>query len=285
MVIKADSPASFAEKYIIESIWNNHFPQGSILPAERELSELIGVTRTTLREVLQRLARDGWLTIQHGKPTRVNDYMQTSGLSILDTLVTLEGQDIQGVVEGLLSARTDISSVYMRHALRSNAAEAAETVSSVIQSCEKLLAAESFESYLEQLEPLERQALQTEVKKIVDKYGKDDPQLCEEICRGRAFNFYDYRLFQGMAVKSKNMIYVLTINGLRKIYTRIGGYYFMHDEGRQLALSFYQSMLELCQEQRSDRVIELLKSYGRESGTIWFKHREQIAHLMAEEEK
>ena len=70
MVIKADSPATFAEKYIIESIWNNHFPQGSILPAERELSELIGVTRTTLREVLQRLARDGWLTIQHGKPTR-----------------------------------------------------------------------------------------------------------------------------------------------------------------------------------------------------------------------
>ncbi len=47
MVIKADSPATFAEKYIIESIWNNHFPKGSILPAERELSELIGVTRTT----------------------------------------------------------------------------------------------------------------------------------------------------------------------------------------------------------------------------------------------
>ncbi|MGC6744236.1 GntR family transcriptional regulator [Escherichia coli] len=40
---------------------------GLFLPAERELSELIGVTRTTLREVLQRLARDGWLTIQHGK--------------------------------------------------------------------------------------------------------------------------------------------------------------------------------------------------------------------------
>ena len=60
MVIKAQSPAGFAEEYIIESIWNNRFPAGSILPAERELSELIGVTRSTLREVLQRLARDGW---------------------------------------------------------------------------------------------------------------------------------------------------------------------------------------------------------------------------------
>ncbi|NEM19002.1 GntR family transcriptional regulator, partial [Escherichia coli] len=46
MVIKAQSPAGFAEEYIIESIWNNRFPAGSILPAERELSELIGVTRT-----------------------------------------------------------------------------------------------------------------------------------------------------------------------------------------------------------------------------------------------
>lgn len=30
MVIKAQSPAGFAEEYIIESIWNNRFPPGSI---------------------------------------------------------------------------------------------------------------------------------------------------------------------------------------------------------------------------------------------------------------
>ncbi len=54
MVIKAQSPAGFAEEYIIESIWNNRFPPGSIYP-QSVSSELIGVTRTTLREVLQRL--------------------------------------------------------------------------------------------------------------------------------------------------------------------------------------------------------------------------------------
>ena len=74
MIYKAQSPAGFAEEYIVESIWSGRFPPGTILPAERELSELIGVTRTTLREVLQRLARDGWLTIQHGKPTKVNNF-------------------------------------------------------------------------------------------------------------------------------------------------------------------------------------------------------------------
>jgi GntR family negative regulator for fad regulon and positive regulator of fabA len=111
MVIKAQSPAGFAEEYIIESIWNNRFPPGSILPAERELSELIGVTRTTLREVLQRLARDGWLTIQHGKPTKVNNFWETSGLNILETLARLDQDKVPDLVAQLLSARTNICTI------------------------------------------------------------------------------------------------------------------------------------------------------------------------------
>jgi len=120
MVIKARSPAAFAEQYIIESIWQNHFPPGSILPAERELSELIGVTRTTLREVLQRLARDGWLTIQHGKPTRVNNFWETSGLNILETLARLDQDGIPDLVDQLLSARTNISVIFIRSAVKHN---------------------------------------------------------------------------------------------------------------------------------------------------------------------
>ncbi|MCD8665777.1 SpoVR family protein, partial [Klebsiella pneumoniae] len=69
-------PAGFAEEYIIESIWNNRFPPGSILPAERELSELIGVTRTTLRIVRKvsqyfypqkqtQVMNEGWATFWH----------------------------------------------------------------------------------------------------------------------------------------------------------------------------------------------------------------------------
>ncbi|RWR03782.1 fatty acid metabolism regulator [[Pantoea] beijingensis] len=118
MVIKAQSPAGFAEEYIIESIWNSRFPPGSILPAERELSELIGVTRTTLREVLQRLARDGWLTIQHGKPTRVNNFWETSGLNILETLARLDHDSVPQLIDNLLSVRTNISSIFIRRAIR-----------------------------------------------------------------------------------------------------------------------------------------------------------------------
>jgi len=129
MVIKAHSPAGFAEQYIVESIWNGGFPPGSILPAERELSELIGVTRTTLREVLQRLARDGWLTIKHGKPTRVNNFWETSGLNILETLAQLDHEGIPELVDNLMSARTNISAIYVRGALKNNPDKAIELLS------------------------------------------------------------------------------------------------------------------------------------------------------------
>lgn len=128
MVIKARNPAEFAEEYIVESIWKNRFPPGSILPAERELSELIGVTRTTLREVLQRLARDGWLTIQHGKPTQVNNFWETSGLNILMTLARLDEDGVPELVDHLLSARTNISAIYIRAAIKHNPEEALQAL-------------------------------------------------------------------------------------------------------------------------------------------------------------
>lgn len=117
MVIKAQSPAGFAEEFLIKSIWNNRFPPGSILPAERELSDLIGVTRTTLREVLQRLARDGWLKIQHGKPTRVNNVWETSGLNILETLARLDHDSVPQLIDNLLSVRTNIAAIFIRLAV------------------------------------------------------------------------------------------------------------------------------------------------------------------------
>lgn len=128
MIYKAQSPAGFAEEYIVESIWSGRFPPGTILPAERELSELIGVTRTTLREVLQRLARDGWLTIQHGKPTKVNNFWETCGLNILETLARLDQEGIPELVDNLLAARTNLSAVFIRGAIRHNPQASADII-------------------------------------------------------------------------------------------------------------------------------------------------------------
>ncbi|WP_428773705.1 fatty acid metabolism transcriptional regulator FadR [Vibrio sp.] len=263
MVIKAKSPAGFAEKYIIESIWNGRFPPGSILPAERELSELIGVTRTTLREVLQRLARDGWLTIQHGKPTKVNQFMETSGLHILDTLMTLDAENATSIVEDLLAARTNISPIFMRYAFKLNRESSERTISSVIESCEALLNAESWDTFMSTSPYAEK------ITQHVKDDGEKDEQKRQENLIAKTFNFYDYMLFQRLAFHSGNQIYGLIFNGLKKLYDRVGSYYFSNPEARALALQFYRDLLEVCRSGSREQIPVVVRHYGMESAQIW----------------
>lgn len=120
-ILKAQSPAALAEEYIVKSIWNQLYPAGTDLPAERELADKIGVTRTTLREVLQRLARDGWLTIQHGKPTRVNNIWETAGPNFITTLISLDPSSIPMVIENVVSLRTRMVEFYVPKAVELDA--------------------------------------------------------------------------------------------------------------------------------------------------------------------
>ncbi|EGR2237692.1 TPA: fatty acid metabolism transcriptional regulator FadR [Vibrio cholerae] len=263
MVIKAKSPAGFAEKYIIESIWNGRFPPGSILPAERELSELIGVTRTTLREVLQRLARDGWLTIQHGKPTKVNQFMETSGLHILDTLMTLDAENATSIVEDLLAARTNISPIFMRYAFKLNKESAERIMINVIESCEALVNAPSWDAFIAASPYAEK--IQQHVKEDSEK----DELKRQEILIAKTFNFYDYMLFQRLAFHSGNQIYGLIFNGLKKLYDRVGSYYFSNPQARELAMEFYRQLLAVCQSSEREHLPQVIRQYGIASGHIW----------------
>jgi GntR family negative regulator for fad regulon and positive regulator of fabA len=99
-------PAQHAEHQLITAILNGTWSPGTSLPAERLLSEQLGITRQTLRELLQRLAGDGWLTIQHGKPTIVNDFWARGGLGILKTLVNFTDYLPPPFVAHLLQVRT-----------------------------------------------------------------------------------------------------------------------------------------------------------------------------------
>ncbi len=79
-------PKAHAVNQILTLILKSALPPGSFLPAERELSKQIGVTRQTVREALQRLESEGWIAISHGKQTVVNDYWQEGGYGILSSI-------------------------------------------------------------------------------------------------------------------------------------------------------------------------------------------------------
>ncbi|MBD0787028.1 fatty acid metabolism transcriptional regulator FadR [Vibrio sp. Y2-5] len=278
MVIKAKSPAGFAEKYIIESIWNGRFPPGSILPAERELSELIGVTRTTLREVLQRLARDGWLTIQHGKPTKVNQFMETSGLHILDTLMTLDADNATSIVEDLLAARTNISPIFMRYAFKINKENSERTITNVIESCESLLASESWDAFMANSPFAEK--LQQHVKDD----GEKDEEKRQSVLIAKTFNYYDYMLFQRLAFHSGNQIYGLIFNGVRKLYDRVGSYYFSNPEARERSLAFYRELLTICRSGDREHLPNVIRHYGIDSAQIWNKMKDTLPSNFTEDD-
>jgi GntR family negative regulator for fad regulon and positive regulator of fabA len=119
-------PAEVAEQRLLDAILSGHFAVNSTLPGERELAEQIGVTRPTLREALQRLARDGWLEIQHGKPTRVRDYWLEGNMGVLSILAQMPSQQTSDFVTHLLEIRVLLAPAYTRQAMEAASSEIAE---------------------------------------------------------------------------------------------------------------------------------------------------------------
>ncbi len=118
-------PAAHAEQALVTAILDGTYPPGATLPGERDLAKALGVTRPTLREALQRLERDGWLSIAQGKPTQVNDYWRDGGLNVLSGMVRC-GKLPTGFATRLLEVRLALAPAYARAAVASAAAIVAE---------------------------------------------------------------------------------------------------------------------------------------------------------------
>lgn len=123
-------PAAHAEKSLVTAILEQEFPPGSALPAERDLAVRLGVTRPTLREVIGRLERDGWLTVRHGTPTRVNDVWRSGGLNVVSGIVRHAKTLPPGFVLSLLELRLLISPAYARAAVERSAADVRDILAS-----------------------------------------------------------------------------------------------------------------------------------------------------------
>ena len=78
------------------------------------------MTRPTLREALRRLERDGWLTIQQGKATRVNDFWREGGPHILTAMVRYGDHLPPGFVTNLLEVRALLAPAYTAGAVRAD---------------------------------------------------------------------------------------------------------------------------------------------------------------------
>lgn len=121
-------PAAHAEGEIVSLILSGSLPPGASLPSERALSLQLGVTRPTLREALQRLDRDGWIEVRHGKSTRVKDIWAEGGLNVLAGVVRYGGDLPPRFVSNLLQVRVALAPIYARAAVAENAKQVAQAL-------------------------------------------------------------------------------------------------------------------------------------------------------------
>jgi len=126
-------PAELTETRLIEAILDGHFPVNGHLPGERALAEQLGVTRPTLREALQRLARDGWLEINHGKPTRVRDFWKEGNLNVLATMVQFQDQLPENFVSDLLTIRQLMAPTYTHQAIKNHPNQIVDLITSYLE--------------------------------------------------------------------------------------------------------------------------------------------------------
>lgn len=90
------------------------------LQSERDLSVHYKVGRPTIREALQRLERDGWITSRKGMPAIANDYWKQGNLMTIVTILQHEEDIPDAFIIHMLELRVAITPAYFRDALEHN---------------------------------------------------------------------------------------------------------------------------------------------------------------------
>ena len=116
--------SDIVEEELIQRMVGGVYPVGGALPLERELAAELGVGRPTLREAIQRLERDGWLSVRKGQATRVNDYWRTGNINIIATLAHQPRFVDDRFVQYLLELRVALAPFYIKSAVQTNAPRA-----------------------------------------------------------------------------------------------------------------------------------------------------------------
>jgi DNA-binding FadR family transcriptional regulator len=96
------SAAADAVRAIQEMILSGRLTPGQRLPAERELSELLGISRPTLRETIRSLVSLNILESRHGAGTFVASLDASALLAPLQFVMALHGRTVDELFEARL---------------------------------------------------------------------------------------------------------------------------------------------------------------------------------------
>ena len=108
--VRRTSVATAVFDQLTSEVLTGSIAPGEALPAERELTERLGVNRQAVREALQRLHQLGLVEIRHGEATRVRDFRAVGGPELLVWLLLLpDGHLDAGVVRSIFEMRAAVA--------------------------------------------------------------------------------------------------------------------------------------------------------------------------------
>ncbi|GIW23624.1 MAG: fatty acid metabolism regulator protein [Candidatus Sericytochromatia bacterium] len=223
--------ATLIEKNIIKKIIDGQYK--NVLPSERELSNEFKVTRQKIREILQRLQQDGWIEIQHGKPTRIKFIYEEGGLNILNSLIRHNILELPNITKEefiikLLEIRYALAPVYTESCLKIN--------SSVIKE------------YL--------------------KYGLEKQNLNKLKCSSKDITNFDWHLHRILCKYSENILFLFLLNSFKEIYFYFGIQYFSLEEARKRSIEFYKKFYKYIQEENCEKAVLEMKKVTKDSINI-----------------
>ncbi len=97
-------------RQIAGKILSGSLSAGDALPAERELSEALGVNRGAVREAIKRLQQAGLVSVRQGGNSVVLDYLAEGGLELLPSLLVHADGRLNGtVVRSIMAMRSSLA--------------------------------------------------------------------------------------------------------------------------------------------------------------------------------
>jgi len=93
---------------VLGEVMDGGLEAGEQLPSERQLAEVLGVSRPAVREALQRMTQARLVEVRHGGGATVRDFRRYGGLDLLPHLLVRGGGIDPAVARSVVEARTSV---------------------------------------------------------------------------------------------------------------------------------------------------------------------------------
>lgn len=94
---------------VLGEVMDGGLAAGEQLPSERQLAEVLGVSRPAVREALQRMTQANLVEVRHGGGATIRDFRRYGGLDLLPNLLVRDGGVDPLVARSVVEARTSVA--------------------------------------------------------------------------------------------------------------------------------------------------------------------------------